>query len=66
VGESVLGNKKGEFRLRDGSRAKFYVLSKKAPYLMMYTDSGLIFVNRKTAEETQLLIKELNGKIEMR
>ena len=63
VGESVLGNKKGEFRLRDGSRAKFYVLSKEAPYLEMYTNSGLILVNRKTAEETEQLIEELKEKI---
>lgn len=65
-GYSVFGNKKGEFRLKDGSDAKFYLLGKEAPYLKLYTRNGLIIVNRKTAEETQLLIKELNGKIEMR
>ena len=66
AGYSFGGGKKGEFRLKDGSDAKFYLLGKEAPYLKLYTRNGLIIVNRKTAEETQLLIKELNGKIEMR
>lgn len=66
AGFSFGGGKKGEFRLKDGSDAKFYLLGKEAPYLKLYTRNGLIIVNRKTAEETQLLIKELNGKIEMR
>ena len=64
VGYSFGGGKKGEFRLKDGSDAKFYLLGKEAPYLMLYTCNGLILVNRKTAEETELLIEELNGKIE--
>ena len=58
------GSKKGEFRLKDGSEATFYLLGKEAPYLMLYTRNGLILVNHKTAEETKLLIEELNGKIE--
>jgi hypothetical protein len=58
------GGKKGEFRLKDGSDAKFYLLGKEAPYLMLYTRNGLILVNRKTAEETELLINELNDKME--
>jgi len=58
-GYSVLGNKKGEFRLKDGSDAKFYLLGKEAPYLKLYTRNGLILVNRKTAEETEKLIMEL-------
>ena len=66
AGYNFGGGKKGEFRLKDGSDAKFYLLGKEAPYLKLYTRNGLIIVNRKTAEETQLLIKELNGKIEMR
>jgi hypothetical protein len=64
AGYSFGGGKKGEFRLKDGSDAKFYLLGKEAPYLMLYTRNGLILVNRKTAEETKLLIEELNGKIE--
>jgi len=32
---------------------------------MIYTDSGLILVNRKTAEETEQLIEELKDKIEI-
>ena len=58
-GYSVFGNKKGEFRLKEGSDAKFYLLGKEAPYLKLYTRSGLILVNRKTAEETEKLIMEL-------
>jgi hypothetical protein len=54
--------KKGYFRLKDGSDARFYILGKEAPYLQMYTDFGVIFVNRKTAAETEQLIKELNDK----
>lgn len=65
AGYSFGSSKKGEFRLKDGSDAMFYLLGKEAPYLKLYTHNGLILVNRKTAEETQLLIKELNGKIEM-
>ena len=58
-GYSVFGNKKGEFRLKDGSDATFYLLGKEAPYLKLYTRNGLILVNRKTAEETEKLIMEL-------
>ena len=58
-GYSVFGNKKGEFRLKDGSDAKFYLLGKETPYLKLYTHNGLILVNRKTAEETEKLIMEL-------
>jgi hypothetical protein len=63
AGYSFGGGKKGEFRLKDGSDATFYLLGKEAPYLMLYTRNGLILVNRKTAEETELLIEELNGRI---
>lgn len=62
-GHGYLGSKKGEFRLKDGSEAKFYLLSKKAPFLAVYTQTGLIFVNRKTAAETEQLIEELKPKI---
>ena len=58
-GYSVFGNKKGEFQLKDGNDAKFYLLGKEAPYLKLYTHNGLILVNRKTAEETEKLIMEL-------
>ncbi len=51
--------KKGEFRLKDGSDATFYLLGKEAPYLKLYTRNGLILVNRNTAEETEKLIMEL-------
>ena len=64
AGYSFGGGKKGEFRLKDGSDAKFFLLGKEAPYLMLYTCNGLILVNRKTAEETELLINELNDKME--
>jgi hypothetical protein len=62
-GYSILGNKKGWFRLKDGTNARFYLLGKKAPYLEMYTYFGLIYVNQKTAEETEQLIEELKLKI---
>ena len=62
-GYSVFGNKKGKFRLKDGSDAKFYLLGKEAPYLKLYTHNGLILVNRKTAEETDKLIMELKPMI---
>lgn len=62
-GYSVFGNKKGEFRLKEGSDAKFYLLGKEAPYLKLYTHNGLILVNRKTAEETEKLIMELKPMI---
>ena len=62
-GYSVFGNKKGEFRLKDGTDAKFYLLGKDAPYLKLYTHNGLILVNRKTAEETEKLIMELKPMI---
>lgn len=62
-GYSVFGNKKGEFRLKDGTDAKFYLLGKEAPYLKLYTHNGLILVNRKTAEETEKLIMELKPMI---
>ena len=62
-GYSVFGNKKGEFRLKDGTDAKFYLLGKDAPYLKLYTHNGLIFVNCKTTEGTEELIEELRGKI---
>ena len=58
-GYSITCSKKGEFRLKDGSDAKFYILGKEAPYLKMYTHTGVFFVNRKTAAETKQLIKEL-------
>ena len=63
AGYSFGSGKKGEFRLKDGSDAKFYLLGKGAPYLMLYTRNGLIFVNRKTAAETEQLIEELKDKI---
>ena len=62
-GYSVFGNKKGEFRLKEGSDAKFYLLGKQPPYLKMYTHGGLVFVNRKTTAETEQLIEELKPKI---
>ena len=62
-GYSVFGNKKGEFRLKEGSDAKFYLLGKQPPYLKMYTNGGLVFVNRKTTAETEQLIEELKPKI---
>lgn len=62
-GYSILGNKKGEFRLKDGTDAKFYLLGKEAPYLKLYTHSGLVLVNCKTAAETEQLIEELKPKI---
>ena len=58
-GYSVFGNKKGEFRLKEGSDALFYLLGNKAPYLEMYTNMGHIFINRRTAAETEQLIEEL-------
>lgn len=62
-GYSVFGNKKGEFRLKEGSDAKFYLLGKQPPYLKMYTHGGLVFVNRKTTAETEQLIEELKSKV---
>jgi len=62
-GYSVFGNKKGEFRLKEGSDAKFYLLGKQPPYLKMYTNGGLVFVNRKTTAETEQLIEELKSKV---
>ncbi len=62
-GYSVFGNKKGLFRLKDGSDAKFYLLGKQPPYLKMYTHGGLVFVNRKTTAETEQLIEELKSKV---
>ena len=59
AGYSITRSKKGEFRLKDGSDATFYLLGKEAPYLKLYTRNGLILVNRKTAEETEKLIMEL-------
>ena len=62
-GYSVFGNKKGEFRLKDGTDAKFYLLGEKAPYLKLYTRNGLILVNCKTEEETKQMIMELGSLI---
>ena len=62
-GYSVFGNKKGEFRLKEGSAAKFYLLGKQPPYLKMYTHGGLVFVNRKTTAETEQLIEELKSRV---
>ena len=61
--------KRGVYRLENGPIATFYVLGKEGPYLMMYTTytyPNLIIVNRKTPAETELLIEELNDKIEKR
>jgi hypothetical protein len=65
AGYSFGSSKKGEFRLKDGADATFYLLGKEAPYLKLYTRNGLIIVNRKTAEETEQLIEELKDKIEI-
>jgi len=62
-GYSVFGNKKGEFRLKDGSDAKFYLLGKQPPFLKMYTHGGLVFVNRKTTAESEQLIEELKSRV---
>ena len=62
-GHNLFRGKKGEYRLEKGPTARFYVLRKEAPYLMMYTYPGLIIVNRKTAAETEQLIEELREKI---
>ena len=63
AGYSFGGGKKGEFRLKDNSDAKFYLLRKEAPYLMMYSYPSLIILNRKTPAETEQLIEELKDKI---
>lgn len=57
------GNKKGVFRLKDGTDAKFYLLGKESPYLKLYTHNGLVFVNRKTAWETGQLMEDLRKQI---
>ena len=62
-GHSYLGSKKGEFHLKDGSNARFYVLSKKAPYIELYTQKGRFFVNGFSTEETEQLIEELRDKV---
>jgi hypothetical protein len=62
-GYSILGNKKGVFRLKDGTDANFYLLGKKAPYLEMYMDFGRVYVNRRTSTETEQLIEELRNKV---
>ena len=62
-GHNLLRGKRGEYRLENGSVATFYVLREEGPYLMMYTYPGLVFVNRKTAAETEQLIEELKEKI---
>lgn len=63
AGYSIIRSKKGEFRLKDGTDAKFYILGKEAPYLEMYIYRDHLFVNRKTAAETEQLIEELRDKI---
>lgn len=63
AGYSFGSAKKGEFCLKDGSDAKFYLLGKQPPYLKMFTHGGLVFVNRKTTAETEQLIEELKPKI---
>ena len=62
-GYSILGNKKGWFRLKDETDARFFLLGKKAPYLEMYTCFGRFYVNRRTSAETEQLIEELRDKI---
>ena len=65
-GNNLFPSKRGVHHLKNGSNATFYVLGKEGPYLMMYTmytDPGLIIVNRKTAAETEQLIEELRDKI---
>lgn len=63
AGYSFGSAKKGEFCLKDGSNATFYLLGKQPPYLKMYTHGGLVFVNRKTTAETEQLIEELKSKV---
>lgn len=63
AGYSFGSAKKGEFCLKDGSNATFYLLGKQPPYLKMYTHGDLVFVNRKTTAETEQLIEELKPKI---
>ena len=62
-GHNLFRGKRGEYRLENGSVAKFYVLGNEGPYLMMYTYPGLVFVNRKTPAETEQLIEELRDRI---
>ena len=62
-GYSVFGNKKGEFRLKDGSDARFYVWNKKAPFVELYTQKGRFFVNQRIPNETEQLIEELKLRI---
>ena len=65
-GNNLFPSKRGVYRLENGPIATFYVLGKEGPYLMiytMYTDPGLIIVNRKTPAETEQLIEELKDKI---
>ena len=65
-GNYLFPSKRGVYRLKNGPNAMFYVLGEEGPYLMMYTmytDPGLIIVNRETAAETEQLIEELRDKI---
>ena len=62
-GHNLFCGKKGKYHMEKGPDVRFYVLRKEAPYLMMYTDSGLILVNRKTPAKTEQLIEELKDKI---
>ena len=62
-GRSYLGSKKGEFRLKDGSNAKFYLMSKKAPFVELCTQNGSFFINLRTPDETEQLIEELKLRI---
>ena len=62
-GHSYLGSKKGKFRLKGGSDARFYVLSKKTPFVELCTRNGSFFVNKRTPDETEQLIEELKFRI---
>ena len=62
-GHSYLGSKKGKFRLKEGSDARFYVLNKKAPFVELCTQNGSFFINRRTPDETEQLIEELKKRM---
>jgi len=59
---SALGEHlRGHFRLEEVGSAKLLLRKDRPPYILLKTESGLIYVNLKTVEETKALYETIRG-----
>lgn len=58
---SMLGFKKGTFRMDEIERARLFLHSEKSPYIQITTKEEIIFINYKNPEKTRSVYQEIKN-----